>query len=319
MAIMMFPDHPRDAWNTNMPDRYLCQRALNIFSTSRHSDKQRFCRFAFGLSLISLITGCGREVAVESAVAVMSSDEQPGSPSQHSPVSEPSSEMKATNAEDKFDLRKILATKDEFEQAAIMEHDRALVRLLVTTPSPEIRISGTKPLSEVLAAFSEAMNQQSNIPVRFALDQTDPDIGEDPDYLQNTSISSLTINTGSMKISSALAEVLAMVKDQELTWLIRNESIVITTTATAELPENLLLRSYDIRPMLQTGVSAKSIKATILSLSAKTVEWVELGGYLGAIEVVGDHVIVQQTRTGHQMVFEILERMKQGLESFNGR
>lgn len=302
-----------------MSDSNLCQRALSMLSTSRHFAGHRVFRFAFGLILISLITGCGREVAVESAVAVMSSGEQPGSPGQHSPASESSSEKKMTNAVDQFDLRKILATKDEFEQAAIMEHDRALVRLLVTTPSPEIRISGNKPLSEVLAAFSEAMNQQSSIPVRFALDQTDPDIGEDPDYLENTTIGALMIKAGSMKITSALAEVLAMVKDQELTWLIRNESIVITTTATAETPENLLLRSYDIKPLLQTGVSAKSIKTTILSLSAEAVEWVERGGYLGAIEVVGDHLIVQQTRPGHQMVFEILERMKQGLESFDGR
>lgn len=278
--------------------------------------RQQVCRLTFGVTPLSLIAGCGREVAVESATTVMSSVEEPGAVGQQSPSKETSSDEKATNPEDQFDLRKILATKDEFEQAAIIEHDRALVRLLATTPSPEIRISGTKPLSEVLAAFSEAMNQQSNIPVRFALDQTDPDIGEDPDYLQNTNIGPLTINFGSMKISSALAEVLAMVKNQELTWLIRNESIVITTTATAELPENLLLRSYHIRPLLQSGVSAKSIKATILSLSAPSVEWIERGDYSGAIEVVGDHLIVQQTRPGHQIVFEIVELMKQGLESF---
>ena len=113
-----------------------------------------------------------------------------------------------------------------------------------------------------------------------------------------------------------------MVKDQKLTWLVRSESIVITTTATAELPENLLLRSYDIRPLLQTGVSAKSIKTTILSLSASSVEWIERddhSGASGAIEVVSDHLIVQQTRPSHQMVFEIIQRMKQRLESFEGR
>jgi hypothetical protein len=291
------------------------QPLLTTLSCRRRSYGRSICCFAYGPLLISLIAGCGREEAAESAAASVPLEE-PSSTSLQSPANEPSLEPIATNAVDQLDLQKILATKDEFGLVAIVDQERTLVRLLITTPTPEISISTNMPLSQVLSEFSEAMNQQSNIPIRFALDQTDPDIGEDLQYLENTNIGPLTINAGSMKISSALAEILSMVKDQELTWLIRNESVVITTVATAELPENLLLRSYDIGPLLRTGVSAESIKTTILSLSAEAVEWTELGGF-GAIEIVGAHLIVQQTRPGHQKVFEIVERMKQGLESFD--
>ncbi|MFN9718872.1 MAG: hypothetical protein ACK58L_09280 [Planctomycetota bacterium] len=283
---------------------------------SNRSLRRYFCRSAYRGILLATIAGCGREISNESAGVVLSSDEQPRVRSQQSSSMERSYNERATDPEDQIDLQSIHATTDEFGRAATIERERALVRLMVTTPTPEINIPMSMTLSEVLSKFSGAMSQHTNIPVRFGLDQTDPDIGEDPAYLDNTSVGPLTITAGSMQVSSALAEVLSAVKDQELTWMIRNESIVITTIETTELSENLILRSYDIGPMLRTGVSAKSIRSTILNLSTTTVPWLEHGDEFGALEVVGDHLIVQQTRSGHQQVFELVERLKQGLESF---
>lgn len=91
------------------------------------------------------------------------------------------------------------------------------------------------------------MSDDRKKPVRFVLDEADPDIGADPHYLSIAMIGEILIPQGSMTLASALDFILGKVKDQELTWIVENKVILITTTAFAESSDRAFIRGYDVK------------------------------------------------------------------------
>ncbi len=104
------------------------------------------------------------------------------------------------------------------------------------------------------------------------LDESDPDIGEDLEYLENTTVSGVNIAGNSITLSSALAMIFSKVKDQELTWVAKDEMILITTVATSETTDYAFIRSYNVtklKPMFE-----EMARLFRLCLTTATVVWV---------------------------------------------
>ncbi len=276
--------------------------------------------------------------------------------------------------------------KAEFSRAGARKVQERLHSSINSTQVPELRFEGDTALGDVLLFLESYVSDDRKNPVRFILDEADPDVGGDPDYLRTAMIGEVLIPEGSMTLASALDLILRKVKDQELTWIVENEVILITTTASAESSDRAFLRSYDVRelkPMFEEMAKAvptvpdqtgggmgggmgggffmaqqagpasmagppagstgsgpqKAASGTelpdgmlhsqpafiqnswqrclineIQGLTTPPCQWLVDGSDFGTMSVVGDRLIVQQTRSGHEKVVEVLEELEQAVE-----
>lgn len=282
----------------------------------------------------------------------------------------------------------------EFSRAGARKVEEKLNSTMNSARVPALAFPGEVSLAEVLMALESSMSVQESIAARFVLDEADPDIGTDTEFLSTTTISDVSISEDSMTVASALDLILRKVKDQDpkLTWIVEKEVILITTEASAESEERVFIRSYDVkklRPMFEemakavpeypvypmgmgqggggggfyvvpqesldavTGIPgtessgstppgiAVSLKQLggggvggeippeptmipntwqrcliieIQSLTVPPCQWFLAGGEFGTMSVVGHRLIVQQTRSGHEAVVEVLESLEQGIE-----
>ena len=144
--------------------------------------------------------------------------------------------------------RKRNAPASEFSRASARAVEQQIYQTFGTEKIPALEFPGDNSLADVLKFLSQHLSETTGLQLLVMLDPLDPDIGSDPEFLNSTIVSKVSLPEGSMTIASALELILARVTDQEpkLTWVIRNEVLLITTTASAESEENLILRSYDI-------------------------------------------------------------------------
>lgn len=273
----------------------------------------------------------------------------------------------------------------EFSRARARKVQERLHSTMNSARVPSLKFSEEVALEEVLEALEASMSVEESISVRFVVDETDPDIGVDSEYLRQTMIRGISIEEGSMTLTSALDLILRKVRDQDLTWIVENEVILITTTASAESSDRAFIRSYDVkvlRPMFEematavpmvsdqtggmgggmgggffmvpqaspaamagapagSGASGQQTAASgvglpdgmtpsqpaliqnswqrclineIQSLTTPPCQWLVDGSDFGTMSVVGDRLIVQQTRSGHEKVVEVLEELEQAVE-----
>lgn len=288
----------------------------------------------------------------------------------------------------------------EFSRAGARKAQEKLHAAMNTARVPSLEFGGETQLADILGALSEHLSETNPaMSVSIRVDEGDGEIGQDPTYLEQTQISEVNIPAGSMTVASALDLILKKVQDQELTWIVENEVILITTTDYAETSERAFIRSYDVKklkPMLEEmakavptvpvyaagmgggggggggffmvpqaspaamsgapaattdgktsgtpgtlqqmgggggmGVGgmggdvspeATMIKNTwqrclineIQSLTTPPCQWLVDGGEFGTMSVVGDRLIVQQTRSGHEKVVEVLEELELAVET----
>ncbi len=144
--------------------------------------------------------------------------------------------------------RKRNAPASEFSRASARAVEQQIYQTIGTEKIPALEFPGDNSLADVLKFLSQHLSETTGLQLLVMLDPLDPDIGSDPEFLNSTIISKVSLPEGSMTIASALELILARVTDQDpkLTWVIRNEVLLITTTDSAESEENLILRSYDI-------------------------------------------------------------------------
>ena len=110
---------------------------------------------------------------------------------------------------------------------------------------PALEYPGEESLEVILQYIADYLTETTGRKVLILPDVSDPDI-ETIDYLSSVNVSNVNIPEGSMTLASALDLIFSRVKDVELTWMVKDEVLMITTRATAESEENLILRSYDI-------------------------------------------------------------------------
>jgi RNA polymerase sigma factor (sigma-70 family) len=164
----------------------------------------------------------------------------------------------------------------EFASPSARKAERQIHEMMRTERISAISFPGDTSLDEVLKVLADSLSNSRGEPLLILLDETDPDIGENPHFLEETTVSNVHLPEGSMTIASALELIFAKVKDQELTWIVKDEVLLITTVATAESEENLILRSYDITHL-------RGIKFP----SERTVAGGSGGGHFGGAGVEG--------------------------------
>ncbi len=151
-----------------------------------------------------------------------------------------SSSADATTAE-----RPLKGALAEFSRKSERTAERELNLLMAGMDMPALEYPGEESLASILHYVAEYLSETTGRKVLILPDVSDPDI-ESIDYLNSVNVSSVYIPEGSMTLASALDLIFARVMDQELTWMVKDEVLMITTRATAESEENLILRSYDI-------------------------------------------------------------------------
>lgn len=274
-----------------------------------------------------------------------------------------------------------------------------VIRRLGTEQSPELSFAGEQPLATILSALS------THLETRIVIDTKDPSGELSASSLSEIIVRDIEIPQGTMSIAAVLDEVLSQSESVELTWIVRNGQVVITTEESSELPENLILHSYDISalrdlqmtapqapamprgglgggglggfgsvadpqmgmggyapgyspttslnpqeatpgsgsmsgspspgmgapggmsgggmggmgvglgtPAEPTTWEARTITA-IIDLTSPPCMWVQNGEEIGTMVVVGNRLVVRQTRKGHQLVSEAIEQLEEAAKS----
>ena len=114
-------------------------------------------------------------------------------------------------------------------------------------PIPDLEYPGEESLEVILQYISDYYTDLGPYTMRILPDVSDPDI-ETIDYLASVNVTN--VNLKGITLRNALKLIFARVKDQELTFMIKNEVMLITTVATAESEENLVTRIYDVADLV---------------------------------------------------------------------
>ena len=201
------------------------------------------------------------------------------------------------------------ASIDEFGNIESRRNEQRIMEAIAKAKSPGLDYPGAVTLAEVLAFIEASLTDQAGFIVQIRPDVSDPDI-ESPSFFDSVMVCDISIEAGSMTLRSALELIFREVKDSELTWIVNNETLLVTTVATAESDENLLLRSYDLSELKPMRLDRGMIYQTICEMTSPPVFWLQYGDEIGTMVVAGNHLIVRQTRIGHEAVIEVLERLK---------
>jgi len=143
-----------------------------------------------------------------------------------------------------------LSRREKYESVSLRSEKPVELWLeqMLDEPIPLLDYGANASLREILDAIETHFNLTGDYTMRIILDESDPDIGDDPEFLDNTQVSN--VNFKGITLRNALKLILAKVKDQELTYMIKNEVMMITTVATAESEENLITRVYQVADLV---------------------------------------------------------------------
>jgi uncharacterized membrane protein YgcG len=143
-----------------------------------------------------------------------------------------------------------LARKEKYESVSLRSEKPVELWLekMLDEPIPLLNYPGDESLGEILRFLSDYYTELGPHTMRIILDETDPDIGDNSEYLESTTVSNVDLK--GITLRNALKLIFAKVKDQELTFMIKNEVMMVTTVATAESEENLITRIYDVADLV---------------------------------------------------------------------
>lgn len=199
----------------------------------------------------------------------------------------------------------------EFTQESERHAESRLHEFLWSERNPELHFPGETTLLKVLAVVSEKLSK----PVLFKPDFIALE-AEKISSLDDVKIKDLNVDAGRMSIGAALDEILSQTTPK-LSWIVKNNMVLLTSLAIAESEENQYLRIYDVSRIraltATTGAkvfpSGASICSVISHMTTPVCRWFETDGEGGRMVIAGDQLIVRQTRHGHQLVADILTRL----------
>ena len=201
------------------------------------------------------------------------------------------------------------ASIDEFGNIESRRNEQRIMEAIANAKSPGLDYPGAVTLAEVMLFMEVSLTDQAGFLVQIRPDVSDPDI-ESPTALEGIVVRDINIADGSMTFKSALALIFSQVKDLKLSWIVRDESLLITTVATMESEEDLLLRSYDLTELHSLWNDQAPIYQSVMDLTSPPALWIQNGDEIGSMIIAGNHLIVRQTRTAHEQIVEVVERLK---------
>ena len=139
--------------------------------------------------------------------------------------------------------RPLTGAAAEFSRRSERDAERRLNELMQTERNGNLNFPGENPLTDILEALSVTLSESQGSPIVIK-----PDVmalNSDGVVLADVIIKDLEIPEGLMTVGSALDHILSQ-NDQPLTWIAKDELLLITTVSVAEADENMFLRSYDI-------------------------------------------------------------------------
>lgn len=153
--------------------------------------------------------------------------------------------------------RKLSGAAAEFSRSSERDAERRLNELMQTEYVENLNFPGENPLVDILEQLSSTLSRSQGQPVLLH-----PDIGaldDDAINLEDVMIKDIQFPAElKMTVGSALDYILSQT-DPKLTWIAKDELVLITTLHAAESEVNMFLRSYDIsrlREISQLTVTA---------------------------------------------------------------
>ena len=131
----------------------------------------------------------------------------------------------------------------EFSRRSERDAERRLNELMQTDLIGNYSYPGENPLSDILQQLSSDLTNSQGDRVMIR-----PDLmafQDDAIALQDVTIVDIEVPNGFMKVGSFLDYILSQT-NPKLTWIAKDELLLITTMSAAESDENMFLRSYDI-------------------------------------------------------------------------
>jgi hypothetical protein len=208
---------------------------------------------------------------------------------------------------------------------------------MLPTAIPELDFPGETPLAEVLERISTHVTETHGVVAptgNFRLGfQTDfPEL----DLEGVTSLEDVTvrdIHLEGITVENALKLIFDQTREPELTYIIQDELLMVTTKAKAESDDSLTLRTYNVRelsalPMPDrivsevefpegeagAGIEVKrtekqTLAGLIVDMTSPPCRWMQTDGEGGAVQLVGDTLVVRQTPAGHRSIVRLLNQL----------
>ncbi len=132
----------------------------------------------------------------------------------------------------------------EFARRSSQDTETELNQIIQATPIPELAFPGEHPLDEILKQIEAHLLGLQAKPVLMMTDFAALN-EESIDSLEDIIIRDIQIPAGAMTVGSALDRILTQT-DPSLTWIAKDEVLLITTQNSADADEHVTFRSYDI-------------------------------------------------------------------------
>ncbi len=107
-----------------------------------------------------------------------------------------------------------------------------------------------------------------------------------------------------------LAQALSiMLAELDLTWQVKDRIITVTTIGIANDPSKLMTRSYNIEPLIRSGISLSDLEYILKWNSNTNAMWEDVDGVGGTTAFVGRKLIVRQSYQDQREIRSLLFKL----------
>lgn len=137
-----------------------------------------------------------------------------------------------------------IAATTEFSRRSERDAERRINEMMQEARTPYLTFPGDNPLSEVLKRIAITLSDRQGTAIMIMTDRRALD-NESIASLEDVIVKDIEIPEDTMTVGSVLDHILSQT-DPPLTWIAKDELLLITTEVAAESEEYMFLRSYDI-------------------------------------------------------------------------
>ena len=208
--------------------------------------------------------------------------------------------------------RQLNKTTSEFSRLSASEVDQRLNELVHREKVKNLNFPGENPLTDILEQISTQVSASQDQRFTFIPDHRRLD--EQSISLIDVTIRDIELD--GISLSSALDIIMGQT-DPALTWLAKNEVILITTAKEAE--EYMFLRSYDIAKLrklsgVRTTTWELGVTEMIQKLTSQTCHWASPDVDGAQMRVIENRLLVRHNREAHEQVVAVLEQLEMAAE-----
>ena len=208
--------------------------------------------------------------------------------------------------------RPLNKTTSEFSRLSASEVEQRLNELVHREKVRNLNFPGENPLTDILEQISTQVSASQD--QRFTMMPDHRRLDEQSVSLNDVMIRDIELD--GISLSSALDIIMGQT-DPPLTWIARDEVILITTAKEAE--EYMFLRSYDIAklrklPGVRTTTWELGVTEMIQKLTSPTCHWTSPDVDGGQMSVIENRLLVRHNRDAHEQVVAVLEQLEMAAE-----